>query len=77
MVLKTFSIQEAVYGRFSNFCKQHGMNMSKQVEMFMESITEKDPEAKKEYLEKLDRIRKQKTIHMGSLDNFNERYGIE
>ena len=61
MVLKTFSVQEAVYDKFSRFCKSHGMNMSKQVEMFMQSIVEKNPKAKKEYLEKLERIRNQET----------------
>lgn len=73
MVLKTFSVQEAIYNRFSSFCKQHGINMSKQIEMFMESVIEKDPEAKKEYLEKLDRIRKGNFV---SASNFAERYNL-
>ncbi len=73
MVLKTFSVQEAVYSKFSGFCKQHGINMSKQIEMFMESMIEKDPEAKREYLEKLDRIRKGSFV---SVSNFAERYGL-
>ena len=53
------------------------MSMSKQVEMFMESVVSKEPEAKKEYLEKLDRIRKQKTALTGNLEDFRKRYGIE
>ena len=73
MVLKTFSVQEAVYSKFSSFCKQHGISMSKQVEMFMESMIEYDPQAKKEYLEKLDRIRKGKFV---SVSNFAEIYGL-
>lgn len=73
MVLKTFSVQEVVYNKFSSFCKQHGINMSKQIEMFMESVIEKDPEAKKEYLEKLDRIRKGNFV---SVSNFAERYNL-
>lgn len=77
MAIKSFNIQEDVYGKFSSFCKSHGISMSKQVEIFMESIMEEEPEAKKEYLEKLDRIRKGKTIHIGSLENFKKRYGIE
>ena len=73
MVLKTFNVQEAVYKKFSYFCKGHGVSMSKQVEMFMESVVEEEPEAKKEYLEKLDRIRKGKFIRVESLA---KRYGL-
>ena len=73
MVLKTFSVQEEVYHKFSSFCKDRGMSMSKQVEMFMESIVQDEPEAKKEYLEKLDRIRNGRFIHVKS---FAERYRL-
>lgn len=73
MVLKTFNVQEEVYSKFSSFCKQYGISMSKQVEMFMESMVEHDPEAKKKYLEKLDRIRKGRFVNVGS---FAERYGL-
>jgi len=58
MVLKTFSLQEIVFNKFSNFCREHGLNMSKQVEIFMRSMVSEEPEAKKEYLEKLERIRR-------------------
>lgn len=74
MVLKTFSVHEAIYNKFSNFCKGHGINMSKQIEMFMESMIEKEPKAKEEYLEKLERIRKGKFIRVR---NFAKRYGLE
>lgn len=77
MALKTFNIQEEVYGKFSRFCKEHGISMSKQVEIFMGSMIEEEPEAKKEYLEKLDKIRKQKSIHIGTLEDFRRRYGVE
>lgn len=77
MVLKTFNVQENVYGKFSHFCKEQGISMSKQIEMFMEAMIEEEPEAKEEYLQKLDRIRKQKTILIGNLENFKRRYGIE
>lgn len=73
MVLKTFSVQEEVYDKFSQFCKSHGVSMSKQVEMFMESMIEDEPEAKEEYLKKLDRIRKGKFIRVKS---FADRYGL-
>lgn len=74
MVMKTFNVQEAVYSKFSHFCKEHGINMSRQVELFMESMIEQEPEAKKEYLEKLNRIRNGRFVKVG---NFAERYGIQ
>lgn len=73
MVLKTFNVQQEVYARFSRFCKEHGIIMSRQVEMFMESVLEEEPEAKKDYLEKLERIRKGRFIKIASL---TERYGL-
>lgn len=73
MALKTFSVQEEVYKKFSNFCKGHGVSMSKQIEMFMESMVEEEPEAKQEYLEKLNRIRQGKFIRVRSIA---DRYGL-
>lgn len=73
MALKTFNVEEDVYKKFSNFCKGHGVSMSKQVEMFMESMLEEEPEAKQEYLEKLERIRKGKFVRVKSIA---DRYGL-
>ncbi|MFC1649030.1 hypothetical protein ACFL1B_06285 [Nanoarchaeota archaeon] len=73
MVLKTFSVQEETYERFSRFCKSNGINMSKQVELFMESMVEEEPEAREEYLKKLNRIRKGSFVRV---ENFSERYGL-
>lgn len=73
MTLKTFNVEETVYKKFSEFCKGHGVSMSKQVELFMRSIIEEDPKAKQEYLQKLDRIRKGRFIRV---TNFAERYGL-
>ncbi|MBI2576964.1 hypothetical protein HYV84_07135 [Candidatus Woesearchaeota archaeon] len=73
MALKTFNVEEMVYKKFSAFCKGHGVSMSKQVELFMESMVEEEPEAKQEYLQKLDRIRKGKFMRV---DNFANRYGV-
>ena len=77
MVLKTFNVEEDVYKKFSSFCKGNGISMSKQIDFFMKSIVEEEPEAKKEYLQKLDKIREQKTIQIGSLENFKKRYNVE
>ncbi len=73
MVLKTFNVSEDVYSKFSGFCKEHGISMSKQVELFMRSQVEEEPEAKKEYLEKLARIRKGKFI---VVRDFAGHYGL-
>lgn len=77
MALKTFNVESETYRKFSEFCKESGLSMSKQVDFFMKSIVEDEPEAKKEYLKKLDRIRKQKSIHIGSMAAFKSRYGVE
>ena len=74
MVVKSFNVAEEVYGRFSQFCKSHGVSMSKQIELFMEAQLENEPEVKKEYLAKLERIRKGKFIR---INNFAKQYGLE
>ena len=73
MAIKTFNVQEEVYSKFSRFCKERGISMSKQVQIFMESVVEPEPEAKKEYLEKLEKIRKGEFI---KVTNFAERYKL-
>lgn len=73
MVLKTFNLDEAVYAKFSHLCKNHGISMSKQVQIFMESQMEEEPEAKREYLQRLERIRKGKFV---KVENFAKRYSL-
>ena len=73
MVLKTFNVSEEVYLRFSRFCKEYGISMSKQVEMFMASQIEEEPKVRREYLEKLDKIRKGRFVR---IKNFDEHYGL-
>lgn len=73
MVLKTFNVEEEVYSKFSKFCKEYGISMSRQIQLFMESMIEQEPEAKRKYLEKLNRIRNGKFI---KVNNFAERYGL-
>ncbi|NOQ47596.1 MAG: hypothetical protein GQ576_00350 [Methanococcoides sp.] len=74
MVLKTFNVDENTYKQFSTLCKSHGMSMSKQIQMFMESIVSQEPEAKQEYLKKLDNIRKGNFI---SVTDLSDRYGLK
>jgi antitoxin component of RelBE/YafQ-DinJ toxin-antitoxin module len=73
MVIKTFNVEENVYEKFLQFCKNNGISMSKQIEMFMKSRVEETEEIREEYLQKLEEIRKGKFIRV---DNFAERYGI-
>ncbi len=77
MVLKTFNVQEEVYRKFSGFCKEHGISMSKQVEIFMESQIEEEPKVRDEYLKKLERISKQKAIHISSMADLRKRYSLK
>ena len=67
MVLKTFNVQEEVHKRFFNFCKERGVSMSKQIEWFMESMVAQDKEVRKEYLEKLERIKNGKYHKFNSI----------
>ncbi len=73
MVIKTFNVEESVYEKFLQFCKENGISMSKQIEMFMKSRVESTEELREEYLQKLEEIRKRNFIRV---DKFAERYGI-
>jgi len=77
MVLKTFNVESETYAKFSEFCKESGLSMSKQIDFFIKFVVEEEPKAKKKYLEKLDKIRKQKSVQIGGLADFKNRYGIE
>ena len=76
MVLKTFNVTEEVYNKFSNFCKENGISMSKQINMFIQSQIEEEPKVREEYLKKLETIRKGKFIKVGTFDDFKKRYQI-
>ena len=71
MVLKTFNLNEQVYKKFSDFCKENGISMSKQVEIFIEAQMAEEPKVRQEYLQKLDAIRKGKFIKVA---DFKKRY---
>lgn len=71
MALKTFNLNEEVYKKFSEFCKENGISMSKQVEIFIEAQLEERPEVREEYLMKLEAIRKGKFV---KVDDFKKRY---
>jgi len=73
MSIKSFNIEDKTYKKFSEYCKGNGISMSKQAEFFMKSVIEEEPKAKKEYLAKLDRIRKGKFI---KVKNFANKYKL-
>ena len=58
MVLKTFNLNEEVYKKFSKFCKENGISMSKQIDLFIRSQMEDEPEIRPEYIKKLRNIEK-------------------
>ena len=74
MVLKTFNLEENVYEKFSKFCRENGISMSKQINIFLKSQIEEEPLAKKEYIEKLEKLRKGKFIRV---NNFAREFGLE
>ena len=64
MVLKTFNLEDKAYKKFSEYCNENGFSMSKQVNIFIKSQMEKEPEVREEYLKKLEKIRKGKFIRV-------------
>ncbi|MEK6951397.1 MAG: hypothetical protein AABX29_00110 [Nanoarchaeota archaeon] len=74
MVIKTFNLEEDVYKKFSDFCKENGLSMSKQINLFIKAQIEVEPKVREEYLQKLDAIRKGRFIRVGSIEDFKKRY---
>jgi antitoxin component of RelBE/YafQ-DinJ toxin-antitoxin module len=74
MVLKTFNIDATTHAQFAAFCRAHGMSMSKQIQMFMQSVISDEPNVKEAYQKKLERIKKGKFFRV---ENFAARYGLE
>ncbi|MBM3232566.1 hypothetical protein FJZ18_00145 [Candidatus Pacearchaeota archaeon] len=75
MVLKTFNVEEEVYEKYAQFCKENGISMSSQVNTFIKAQIETKPQVREEYLKKLDAIRKGKFIKIGTYEEFKEKYG--
>ena len=71
MVLKTFNLDEDVYKKFSEFCREYGLSMSKQVNIFINSQIADKEEVREEYLKKLEKIRKGRFV---KVDDFKKRY---
>ena len=60
MSVKSFSISDDVYEKYSSECKRLGLNMSKQIENFMKFQLEEEFAVREEYLETIEKIRKDK-----------------
>ncbi|MDE4908180.1 hypothetical protein L0665_06100 [Methanogenium marinum] len=60
MGVKSFSITDSVYEKYSTECKRLGLNMSKQIENFMKFQLEEEFALREEYIEKLAKIRKER-----------------
>ncbi len=76
MVLKTFNLEEDTYKKFSDFCRDNGISMSKQVNIFIKAQVEEEPKVREEYLQKLENIRKGKFIKIGTFNDFKKRYQV-
>lgn len=68
MVLKTFNLEEGVYKKFSDFCRENGISMSKQVNLFIKAQMAPEPKVREEYLKKIDRLMKGKFIKVKDLN---------
>ena len=60
MVLKTFNLDEEVYKKFSEFCKENGISMSKQVNLFIQVQMAVKPADRDKLLDKLKKMRELK-----------------
>jgi len=69
MVLKTFNLEEDAYKKFSEFCKLHGISMSKQINLFIRAQMTEEPEVREEYIKKLEIIRKGDYIVFDSIND--------
>ena len=60
MSVKSFSISDDVYEKYSSECKRLGLNMSKQIENFMKFQLEEEFAVREEYIYKIEKLRKDK-----------------
>jgi len=74
MVLKTFNLNDESYRRFSEFCKDNGLSMSRQVDIFIRAQVEESPEVREDYLKKLEAIRKGMFVNIGTSEDFKKRF---
>ena len=76
MAIKTFNVDEEAYRKFSQFCKENGLSMSKQIEIFIKSQLEEEPTVREEYLQKLDRMKNPDGYLMRAAKDYSGYVGI-
>jgi len=64
MVLKTFNLDEKTYKKFSRYCRERGISMSKQVDLFIKAQLEIIREEEKKIQNKIGIKRKDKIIRV-------------
>lgn len=74
MVIKAFNVEEETYRKFAEYCKENGLSMSKQIDIFIKAQIETKEKVRDEYLRKLEAIKKGKFIKIGNIDDFKKRY---
>ena len=62
MVLKTFNLDNETYKKFSESCRENGLSMSKQIDIFIKAQIEENPKVREDYLKKLEAIRRGRFI---------------
>jgi antitoxin component of RelBE/YafQ-DinJ toxin-antitoxin module len=73
MVIKTFNVDSEAYDKFSKYCKENGISMSKQVTIMIKAQIEEEPQVREEYLRRLEKLRKEPSIKV----DLRKRYGIK
>jgi hypothetical protein len=73
MSVKSFSISDDIYEKYSSECKRLGLNMSKQIENFMKFQLEEEFVVREEYTKKIRKIRKEKFI---PVEDFDKQFDI-
>ena len=62
MVLKTFNLDEETYKKFSEYCRDRGISMSKQIDLFIKAQLAESDEDRQVLHEKLGLKTKEKTV---------------
>ena len=73
MSVKSFSISDDVYEKYSSECKRLGLNMSKQIENFMKFQLEKEFVVREEYIDRMNKIRME---HFKPVPDFDKHFDI-
>ena len=73
MTIKTFNLDDKVYKKYSKFCKENGINMSKQIEFFICSQLAENAKTRNKYLDKIKAVRKGKFTDENFIEELFEK----